>query len=166
MKEIIMKVYKFEELNEEAKEKAREWYREGIDNTYPWEYINDDAKTIGLIINSLDQHRQNEGHFEHSAEDTAKRIIDQHGEHCSTSKTAKEYLAVIKSLIPDEEGYLSLYDQDKEKQAEADFLHSLLEEYMIMLDNEIDYQYSDEAVDENIRINEYEFTKNGKRFCY
>lgn len=38
-------VYKFDELDERAKEKAREWFREGAPDYDWWEYIYDDAKT-------------------------------------------------------------------------------------------------------------------------
>lgn len=49
-------VYQFDELSDEAKEKVRDWYREGnCEDTYWSEYIIDDATTIagflGLDIN-------------------------------------------------------------------------------------------------------------------
>ena len=46
---------------------------------------------------------------------------------------------------------------------DQEFLLSLCEDYRIMFNKEIEYQESNEYVDENIRINEYEFTKEGLR---
>lgn len=44
-------VYKFEELSDAAKEKARDWYRKGIfTESYDWEYVYDDAERIGALI--------------------------------------------------------------------------------------------------------------------
>lgn len=45
-----VKVYKFNELDDSAKEKAREWYRQGATDYEWWDYVYDDAKTIANII--------------------------------------------------------------------------------------------------------------------
>lgn len=163
MREIKVKLYQFNELSKTAKEKARQWFREGYDGSFEWEYIQQDAKNVGLIIKSLDQHRANKGHFERLAENTAERILTEHGEVCNTYRTAKTFLDSLKALPRDEEGELSLYDQDKAEILEEEFLHGLLEDYRIMLDSNIEYANSDECVDENILANEYEFIENGER---
>lgn len=163
MREIKVKLYQFDELTERAKEQARDWYREGEDGSFAWENIQEDAKNIGLIIESLDQHRANRGHFERFAENTAERISKEHGETCDTYKTAKVFLDALKALPRDEDGELSLYDQDKAEDLEKEFLHDLLEDYRIILEKDIEYQYSNEHIDETILANEYEFTENGKR---
>jgi hypothetical protein len=43
-------VFKFEELSDEAKEKARDWYREGALDHDWWENTYDDAATCGKLI--------------------------------------------------------------------------------------------------------------------
>lgn len=49
-KTLTKTVYTFDELDENAKEKAREWYKEGA-LQYEWWYTTlDDAKSIGKII--------------------------------------------------------------------------------------------------------------------
>ena len=45
-KQIITTVYTFDELSDKAKEKAREWYREGALDYEWWDYIFDDFQTI------------------------------------------------------------------------------------------------------------------------
>jgi hypothetical protein len=47
---IVTTVYKFEELSDTAKEKAREWWREGALDHEWWEHIYDDAARMGEII--------------------------------------------------------------------------------------------------------------------
>lgn len=166
MRTIKTNVYKFNELNDTAKEKARNWYREGNTGEFEWENIQEDAKTIGLEIIQLDTHRPNKGRFLASAEETAHKIEKEHGETCETHKTAKAYLkerdGVIESAERDENGEFTLKIDDKLNECDAEFLRSLLEDYRIMLERNIEYQNSDEAVDENIEANEYEFNEEGK----
>lgn len=50
MKVIETKVYNFSELSPSAKEKAREWYREGAFDYDWWEFIYYDAKTIARLM--------------------------------------------------------------------------------------------------------------------
>ena len=50
------KLYKFEELSEDSKEKAMEWWREGGLDYEWWDCVVDDAKEIGKL--SCKQHIQ------------------------------------------------------------------------------------------------------------
>lgn len=51
MRIIETKVYKFEELSDKAKEKARDWYREGVFNdSYDWECVYEDADRIAAMM--------------------------------------------------------------------------------------------------------------------
>lgn len=43
-------LYTFDELSEKAKEKARDWYREGALDYDWWEFIYSDAATVGAIL--------------------------------------------------------------------------------------------------------------------
>lgn len=53
---ITTTVYEFEELTDEAKEKARKWYRNVNADDYFAEYVIDDAKTQGAILGiNIDQ---------------------------------------------------------------------------------------------------------------
>lgn len=147
MKTIKTNVYTFDELDDKAKEKARQWYIEVSAGDEWWEYTYEDAKTIGLEITSfdLDHNRHAKGKFTKPAKEVAKAILREHGDMTETYKTAVGFLG----------------DDDI---SEDDFLASLLEDYSIMLQRESEYVVSDEAVDENISANEYTFTKDGKRF--
>lgn len=169
MKTIQTPVYNYDELNDKAKANARQWYLEASSgDSFSWEHIQDDAKNIGLIIRSLDDHRANTGSFADSALATARAVVAEHGETCPTYKTAKGFLMSLDSLNveypEDADG-----ERDSEYSAEletleAEFLQAILEDYRIVLRNEEDYQASEEAVAEMIEANEYTFTKDGQRF--
>jgi hypothetical protein len=143
MHTITLTVYNFDELSDTAKEKARDWYREvaAWDND-AFDRMIDDASHVGLIINSLSANFGNEGYFSASAEACAIAILAEHGEACETYKTALRFQV---------------------EHEEADFLRDLLEDYSVMLNQELAYQRSDEYVDEQIGANAYTFTIDGKR---
>lgn len=170
MRIIETKVYTFDELGDKAKERARDWYREGgLINEMAWENACEDALQIGLKIESLDQHRSNEGKFMASAEETAHKIEKEHGNSCATYVTAKQYLEARDKVITvwerDENGEFVNQDRlDVSLDAlDSNFLHDLLEDYRISHEKDLEYFYSAESVDETIRDNGYEFTIDGKR---
>jgi hypothetical protein len=163
MKTIETKVYEFNELSEDAKEKAREWYREGALDYEWYDYIYEDAENIGLKLTSfdLDRNRHAEGRFTMSGYDVVEKIIQKHGKDCETYKTAINFLSKYNELPVDEDDERN---EDDIEDLENDFLKSLLEDYSIMLQHDYEYLLSDESVDENIIANEYTFTEDGKRF--
>jgi len=153
-------VYKFEELSEDAKDKAVELLYDVNINHDWWNSVYDDAKNIGLKIDSFDIDRGSyvKGHFTESAEGVAKNIISEHGKDCETYKTAAAYLEElnkIKAKTPDDE---DIYSDDED----AEFLRSLCEDYRIMLTYEYEYLTGRESIIETIEANEYEFTEEGK----
>jgi hypothetical protein len=153
MREITVKLYQFDELDEKAKERAREWARndQGMRGQYQFEYLIEDANTIGLDINSLDDHRANEGEFLGTALECARKILKNHGKTCETYNTAMRYIDALESK-----------DDNITDVARHEFLHDLLEDYRVLYNQEIEYIYSNEAIDEDMRANEYEFTEGGK----
>jgi|SRR5579864_1148504 len=154
MREITVKLYQFDELSESAKEKAREWFRDdgGLMAQWAFDNVIEDAKNIGLDIHTLDDRRANEGEFTGGALDCAKAIRENHGKTCETFKTVSRYWKELNSN-----------DETERENSEHEFLHDLLEDYRVMLNEQIEYDYSTEQVDESIRANEYEFTEEGKR---
>ena len=173
MRTIKTKVYTFEELSEEAKEKVIEnLYTINVDFDW-WMFTYEDAERAGLKITSfdLDRNRHAEGDFLDTAWICADKITKEHGENCETYKTAKEFLNSwnvlvekysdgIKTDIVKEENE-GEFDREADE-LENEFLNSIVEDYSMMLQKEYEYQMSDEAIIETIEANEYEFTENGK----
>lgn len=163
MREHTIKLYKYEELTEKAKQKAIEnlW---DINVDYEWwDSVYEDAANIGLKITSFDIGRSNsiEGEFEESPGYVITKILSEHGEGTETYKTALRYRDTEWEFV-DEDGD---YDGENED-AISEFLHDLLEDYLVMLRNEYEYLTTKEAIEETIIANEYEFTEDGKLFWY
>ena len=158
-------VYQFDELNEKAKEHARDWYRQGALDYDWWDYIYDDAETIGLTITDfdLDRNRHATGKLTKSIKEACQLIHANHGKACDTYQVATEYLGTITHVDQAESNDEEDHDDEREEVREH-FEQALLEEYSIMLQHEYEYLMSNESVDETIRCNEYEFTEAGKRF--
>ena len=170
-KEIL--IYKFDELSSKAKEVARDWYRQGALDHDWWDSIYDDAANIGLKITSFDTDRGNsiEGDYTDSPEKCAAKILKDHGPDTDTHKLAEAFLLDRQAL---QEKYDAAYEADEDwrvtrkieesiGELEDEFKRAILEEYLSILKKEVEYQMSDEAIDEMIEANEYEFLSDGKR---
>jgi hypothetical protein len=167
-----IKIYTFDELSDEAKEKAREWYRRGALDYEWWDYVYENAARCGIKITGFDIDRGDiSGERKGTFLDTAHAIIKEHGETCETHKTAQAFIAEVTPLekeLEDAEGKDEAMAKlrqlgDKISRLEDDFFHEILECYLIMLRNEANYLLSDEQVDESILSNGYEFTEDGNR---
>lgn len=156
-KQKITLVYQFDELNDKAKERAREWYRAGALDYEWWESVYEDAAQVGLKITGFDLGRRQsiDGELTMSAMESVSNILTTHGEDCDTYKLASRYYPQL--LAQDIE------DEAAAQQLEEEYVRELKEEYWHMLNREMEYQLSDECVDETIKANEYEFLENGKR---
>jgi hypothetical protein len=165
MKTIEVKLYSFDELSEEAKEKAIEkLYDLNVDYEW-WEMTYDDASQIGLEIEEFDLDRRCycKGKFINSAPEVAEAIIENHGKHCETYTTAKTFLDDLNKLTGKYENIEDCPEDDIEE-LENEFLKSLCEDYRIILSNEFDYLTSKEVIIETIKANEYDFTEDGKLY--
>ena len=156
-KQRITLVYQFDELDDKAKERAREWYRAGALDYEWWESVYEDAAQVGLKITGFDLGRGQsiDGELTMSAMESVSNILTTHGEDCDTYKLASRYYPQL--LAQDFE------DEEAAQQLEEEYVRELKEEYWHMLNREMEYLLSDECVDETIMANEYEFLENGNR---
>jgi hypothetical protein len=168
MRTIRTKVYQFSELSEQAKQKAIEECSDYNVSYDWWESTYEDAEQIGLKITGfdIDRGRYYKGTIIGTHEETAKLILENHGEQCETHTTAKEFLAQLDAITEKykDEGEDNWDEQSEIEEAEEDFLKSLLEDYRIILQKEYEYLTSEEAIIETIQANEYEFKADGTRF--
>lgn len=147
------KIYKYDELSDSAKEKAREWMSKHALEYEWWEFIYEDAARIGLKITEfdLDRNRYAKGALTASVKDVCANILKEHGDSCDTYKLAKEFK------------FCECEDQGNHCEHEEEFERALLEEYSVILQKEYEYRLSDETLEEDIRANEYEFDETGRR---
>lgn len=190
MREKIIKLYRFNELSDTAKEKAREWYRSGFE--YFW---GDDA------VNSL------KGFCEHFGIHLRDYAVDAFGPDNYVKADMPEYAEDIAGLRlwkylqnQDLLTYWNKYHKKKEPLLNGDcpftgycmdeslldpirefmksppagsdpdkvktweeLIEDCFDSWLRAVKVDIEYSYSDEAVDENITINEYEFLEDGRR---
>jgi hypothetical protein len=170
-------LYSFTELSDDAKEKALE--NMGLCNVdYGWwETVYEDAKSLGIIITESDTyHSTIDGRLELSLLESCKVVRNNHGKHCGTYKTAKQYLSEYCSAFvewlsyqdtEDEEDWTRLdWFKDFEWSEEAEditknYRMAMLEEYIVLLREEYEYLTSEKAIIETIEANEYLFDESG-----
>lgn len=172
MRTKTINLYQFEELTAKAKERARSWYREGHLHYEWWDCLYDDASSIGLKITEFDLggRKQIKGYLTVSVQECCTRILAAHGASCETYKLADSWQAQSEQLAEllaarwgdEAEEVRETLEAEQEEHA-AEFEQALLEEYFVFLDKEYDYLNSDEAVDESIMANGYEFDEDGDR---
>lgn len=173
MKTIELKLYKFSELSETAKEKAVEDLAD-INFYYDWwEYVFDDAEKVGIKLTWFDIENYCNGEFYDDPLTVAGKIISLHGSHCDTYKTAEQFINDRDKLVEKYSDGITIdrVDENNEYEfdtdlddLEAEFLRSILEDYRILLSKEYDYLTSSDAIIETIEANDYDFTEDGKLY--
>jgi hypothetical protein len=155
-------VCKYSELNDQAKQRAREWYLTGME--YPFHQENIDS--IKAFC----------GHFGATLKDWS---IGGRGEYLKTDAENHHFrgytMADAKKLA--ETGYfpdsgmwldctlIQAFFEDFKKTGDALYaFNQALETALIAINRDIDYHYSDEAVAEMMEANDYEFDEDGGRF--
>jgi hypothetical protein len=184
---IEIQAYKFDELSETAKQKVLEkFYDLNVDYDW-WDFIYEDAKTVGIKITSfgLDRHKDCDGEFYDNAEEVAEKILKEHGESCETHKTAQSFMDDCENLRDtakkEWEKYLAEHPNEDEREWEdyeeyfgdkyesdfddlcEEFEKDIFSDYADILQDSYDYLTSEEAIVESIEANKYEFDENGKQ---
>lgn len=169
MKTKTITLYSFDELSDEAKEKAINKLSDiNVDYEW-WDCTFDDAKRIGLKILEFDIDRGSycECKVLTSHREIAEAILKEHGKMCETYKTAEAFLkerdGIIDSAQKNEDGeFEDEYELDQKlDECEYEFLKSISEDYRIILQKEYEYLTSKEAIIETIKANEYDFDEEG-----
>lgn len=202
MREIITKLYKFDELSDEAKETAREWFREGGLDYDWWDSVYEDVKAIapllGIEIKQKDNAPMNipaiyfsgfssqgdgaclEGSYRY-AKDAPHKIKGYAPKDSELLRIAKELQAIQKAhgyrltaSLSHSGRYYHKYSvtidimdgEDSANEQTENAIKELLRDFMEWIYRQLEQSYeylnSDEAVDETIQANEYEFTIDGK----
>lgn len=157
MQVVELQIFNFHELDDQAKNKAREWHRCSIE--YPW---YDEAK---------DSLKAFCDHFNVTVKDWA--LGDMRG-YVKTNAEQRHFRGIKLSeqdrdamptgLWLDCDLWMTFYDEFKRtgdaKAAFDDALHNFVK----AVANDVEYFYSNESVDEHIETNMWTFTKEGKYY--
>jgi hypothetical protein len=201
MREMIIKLYQFEELSAEAKEKAREWMREAESRDFDpsFEPYETAAKLLGIELG--EQSGQADirysgfwsqgdgasfvGSYEYAAgcvqavreefpTDTKLHAIADGltarfaaalllGKRLGAAQITQSGRYVHKHTmaldLPDASDNVTAADEDALLTLMRDFAQWIYDG----LEAEYNYRQSNEAIDETIEANEYEFTEDGER---
>jgi hypothetical protein len=205
MRTIEVKIYQFNELSDVAKEKARDWYREGIElHNVVFEPAESAAKLLGITfakrsIPLMNGKTRSESDIRYSGfssqgdgasfvgtyeyrQDAPQAVRAEFPEDTVLHRIADELEALqaahdgdtISARVSQSGTYVHKFTMRAEifvgeDNAEDELAESILGTmrdfaqwiYDYLFD-EWEYQLSDEAVDESITANEYEFLSTGK----
>jgi hypothetical protein len=194
MQTITLELFKFNELSEAAKETAIEQYRNSIDDVlwYFSDDIKEQLKEENIILgkNGLQydlSHCQGDGLSFSGEFDVQKmvklalpnlsekrqNIVNECIYNIYSSGNTGHYCYASENDIDIEYNYYNWnYNRYSNLTALCEIVVEFTKDYYIDLCNkfekqgyaEIEYQYSDEAIIENIFANDYDFTINGKRY--
>ena len=159
METVEITVYSFDELSDEAKEKARAWWTDGLD--YPW--WKDTQESIRAFVEHFGASVKDWSLGSGSGRDYIKTdITPAHFRGRQLKDYDREYMPTGYCL--DNDLWTTFYDEWKQTGDPAYAFQQAIEATICAVQNDIDYQYSNECVDENLRANEYRFTEDGKFF--
>lgn len=176
MRIIEVKLYKFNELNEEAKKKALDKLQlinVEFNNWFDSDY--EDANRVGIKITGFDLGRANSISLEfiEGAEEVAREILKEHGEGCDTFEAATNFLKDKDNLVYELSDKIETERVAEGNEEEFDERCDSLEEefkkeieacYFKQLHSSYEYLISEEAIKETIEANEYEFTEEGEKY--
>ena len=158
MRTIEQTIYTFDELNDQAKERAREWYRKDLD--YPWwSEVQDSLKAFCEVFNV--------SVLDYSMGDTRREFIKTDATNANfRGFKLKDFdrEAMPTGFCFDCALRYTFADEFKKHGDALGAFREALEAFLREVRNDVEYQYTDEAVDESIQCNEYEFTEDGERF--
>jgi hypothetical protein len=161
MKTIEIKVYKFDELDEQTKEKVIDNYRHiNVEDTFWYDWIKEDFNRLGLEIQEFDFYRNYAKIYIDNFKDTSESILQEFGDSVGVKQTAKNYLDRYNKIQAnykedeDIERELEILDEEYEKEYSEDILSYLRLNY--------EWETTDEAIIETIEANDYDFTTDGK----
>jgi hypothetical protein len=154
MRTIEKTIYKFDELDEFAKSRAREWYRSGLE--YPWwdevqSSLREFCDEFGVKV--LDYSIGGRGAFIRTDADNSNfrgRKLSQFDRE-----------AMPTGFCFDCSLRYTFADEWKKTGDALESFKSALDAFLREVENDVEYQYSDEAVEESIEANGYEFDEGG-----
>ncbi len=151
-------VYTFDELNDTAKERARDWWRSVEE--FPW---FDEYQASLVAFCDKFRVRINESYL--SADYRATVVTDAKSHHFRGLKLKQvSRNEMLTGFCADSSLMFEFYDQFKRTGDAKYAFEQAIEQFLIDLRNDIESTYEDDYIDEMLIANQYTFTEDGKRF--
>jgi len=181
-----IEIYKFEDLSEEAKEKAiedlrnNEFYLDYKWFDYLYEDFKEELKDKGINCNTFyfDLYRNEFSIDKPYIEDKEKFLKNAIGSkylimfnlenkefEVSLSENCYTNFEILENEEETNEEYKIRIEQETQINEEADdYLNDLKRDFLNRLNKDYEYLLSDEAIREHIEANEFEYLKNGEQY--
>jgi hypothetical protein len=158
MELLEIEVYSFDELDDEAKERAREWWRDGLD--YPW--WSETHESIRAFVEHFGA-RLNDWSLGERGRDYLKTNINKgHFRGLKLKDYSPDYMPTGYCL--DSALWGTFHAEWKATGDPMYAFQQALETALCDIASDVEHQFTDEAVDESLRINGYQFTQDGRIF--
>jgi hypothetical protein len=156
MRTETIEVFKFDELSDSAKELARECYK--INFEFPWSKESIDSieafcDHFGIVLKTYSV-------SPYLNPDYSVELSNSNFRGFKLKDFKRDNMPTGYCL--DCDLWMTFYDQFKATGCAKTAFDAALWAGFISLRNDMEYQLSDESIDENMRCNECEFTENGK----
>lgn len=156
METIELTLYRFDELGDKAKERARNWYRDGLE--YPWwgdvrKSLEDFSGYFGarIVDYSLGGGSGRDYIFTDAKNHNFRGLkLSQFSRFCHDGWWLDAIL------------WEEFYAQFKRTGDAKYAFEQALNEAICAIQRDIDYQFSDECIDEMLMVNDYQFTEDGR----
>jgi hypothetical protein len=156
MRTDIIEIYKFDELSDTAKEKARDWYR--LNSEFHWSYESKESITafcdhFGISLKSWEV-------SPYLSPSYSVELLNSHFRGLKLKDFTRDHMPT--GYFLDCTLWMTFFDQFKATGCAKKAFDAALWAGFIGWRDDMESQLSDEYIDEHMIINEYEFTEDGK----
>ena len=156
MRTVELEVMEFNELDDKAKERAREWYREGQD--YP--YWQDCMKSLERFCGEFGVRITDYQVGSYSPSYMTTNAENAHFRNRKITEFKRDFMPTGYCL--DCDIWESFYDTWRESGSALKAFNQAIDMGIRAIVHDMEYLLSDESVDEMMQVNGYEFYPNGK----
>ena len=178
VREVTFKVYQFDELSEEVKEKVLDDNRYVAVDYFDWYCdVYSDAEEIGFKIEEFDLYRKYiKVRLNTSVLDSIEKAMEYFSNDSKPFTIAKSYYDEIMKLKdseevkeyleenPDDDPYDAIYNMSLDDKFYDEYVNDMKWVFLELLEDEFNYLTSDEFIIDMFEANDYDFFETGKVF--
>lgn len=155
MRQETINIYRFEELSDDAKEKAREWFR----TDYEFTWSDENLDSIKVFCNVFDVTLRDWSVGPYQPYDYKTNATNQNFRGRKLRDFNRDNMPT--GYWMDYSLWATFYDEFKKTGDAKHAFKMALDAGFKAWRDDMEYQLSDESVDDSIIMNEYEFTESG-----
>lgn len=156
MRTDTIEIFKFDELSDSAKEKAREWYRSNVD----FNWSDENKESIDAFCGHFGIRLTTWNVAPYSTPDYSAEYFNSHFRGLKLKDFDRDHMPMGYYL--DCTLWMTFFDQFKATGCAKKAFDAALWAGFIGWRNDMESQLENDYIDEHLLINEYEFTENGK----